>query len=510
MAALKSYTCSKCAGILMFDSSQEFFDCPFCGNKYDAVDFHADEVLSQARSCLEQRAFSAAKEKFDKVLDNDPKNFEALLGSVLCMLNLSSVEELYDYENLYGRDLTEAKKVLKYAKSKSANAGTEFFSKFIDVLENHEKLVTAHNEIRTLLSGDTKEQINKKMVSNYQDERFRRRADLPWPALFIGFCIFCAIVWPLASSTGNMVITVSTMVGSFVVIGLIIHIVHKIDARHDEAYQPGNIYKSKLDYKIKKCEEAYIISCRELKDLYASAAAEKKEAESVVKNDTAAATDIDADRNIICEKCGATLSLDKKKRVYECSHCGVAYGVSLFFGLPMEKALNALNTGDYPDAEKRFAHLLMVNPSDFEALLGRALCAGKWTKVSDLKLSSDCEQADIREVYLRLYEAKKHAADNDLQFFEDLIKLIDFFDPYMENRKVLEEQQKAVSDMETKADVYAVAFAGANYDENYKKDRQKLVSKTYPTQVKLKKLEGDFALLKKELISARSGCRLVG
>ena len=27
----------------MFDSDQEFFDCPFCGNRFDAVDFHEDD-----------------------------------------------------------------------------------------------------------------------------------------------------------------------------------------------------------------------------------------------------------------------------------------------------------------------------------------------------------------------------------------------------------------------------------------------------------------------------------
>ena len=175
----------------------------------------------------------------------------------------------------------------------------------------------------------------------------------------------------------------------------------------------------------------------------------------------------------------------------------------------MEKALNALNIGDYSDAEKRFAHLLMVDPSDFEALLGRILCAGKWTKVSDIRLSADFGLSDVQKVNLRIDEAKQHAADNDIQFFENLVKLISFFEPYRKNSKLLEGQQKAVSDMETRADVYATAFAGANYDENYKKERQELVSKTYPTQVQLKKLEGDFALLKKELISARSGCRLV-
>lgn len=57
----------------------------------------------------------------------------------------------------------------------------------------------------------------------------------------------------------------------------------------------------------------------------------------------------------------------------------------------------------------------------------------------------------------------------------------------MENRKYLEKQQKAISDMETRADVMAVAFEGANYDENYKTERQKLISNTYPTQVQLKK-----------------------
>lgn len=30
MARLKSYTCSKCAGVLVFDGDQEYFDCPFC------------------------------------------------------------------------------------------------------------------------------------------------------------------------------------------------------------------------------------------------------------------------------------------------------------------------------------------------------------------------------------------------------------------------------------------------------------------------------------------------
>ena len=131
MATLKSYTCSKCAGILTFDSDQEFFDCPFCGNRYDIVDFHADEVLDQAGSCLKQRSFSAAKEKFGQVLDNDPQNFDALLGSVLCVLNLPSAEKLEDSDNLSGRDMTEAKKMLNNAKRLSTGEKADYFAEFI-------------------------------------------------------------------------------------------------------------------------------------------------------------------------------------------------------------------------------------------------------------------------------------------------------------------------------------------------------------------------------------------
>lgn len=40
MARLKSYTCSKCAGVLVFDGDQEYFDCPFCGTRFDVLDFH--------------------------------------------------------------------------------------------------------------------------------------------------------------------------------------------------------------------------------------------------------------------------------------------------------------------------------------------------------------------------------------------------------------------------------------------------------------------------------------
>lgn len=493
----------------MFDSDQEFFDCPFCGNKYDIIDFHADEVLSQARSCLEQKSFAAAKEKFDQVLDNDPKNFDALLGTVLCALNLTSVDELDDDENLTGCNLIEAKKALINAKRLSVNEKAEYFSKFIEVIENREKTVKVQKEKNELLSGGTKEQINSKMVANYQENRSRDRGSLPWFWILMGGCVLLAVVVGLAEMTENPGTMITAFVGFFAIIGVIIYAVRKRDAEHDTKYKPANHYESTLDSNIGECQRAYVIANKEMKEIYASIAADKKASASEADSAPVAASDIDSEQDISCAKCGAKLKLDKIKRVYECDHCGVAYGVSLFFGLPMEKALNSLNTGDYTDAEQRFSHLLMVNPSDFESLLGRILCAGKWTKVSDIKLSADYESSEINAIRECIYEAVRKADEKDRQFFMSLCDLIDFFEPYSKKSKVLESQNKAVSDMESKADVLATAYAGANYNSNYKKERQELVSRTYPTQVELKKLEGDFAKLRKNLIAARGECRLV-
>ena len=96
MAKLKSYTCSKCAGVLMFDSDQDFFECPFCGTAFNVVDFHADELLKQADECLAQSDFNTAKDKYGKILDNEPDNCRALLGMVLCEARVSSIEGLKD------------------------------------------------------------------------------------------------------------------------------------------------------------------------------------------------------------------------------------------------------------------------------------------------------------------------------------------------------------------------------------------------------------------------------
>ena len=140
MAVLKSYTCSKCAGVLIFDSDQEFFDCPFCGNKFNVVDFHGDEILSQAKECLAKKSFDVASDKFNSMLENEPENFEALLGTILCELRIRSIKELSDRKVFEGRDLSKVKKLIINAKKQTPSGESKFFGKIMEIINLHEKL----------------------------------------------------------------------------------------------------------------------------------------------------------------------------------------------------------------------------------------------------------------------------------------------------------------------------------------------------------------------------------
>ena len=506
MAVLKSYTCSKCAGVLLFDSDQEFFDCPFCGTKFNAADFHGGEILDQAKDCLNKKSFDAAKEKFYDVLDNEPDNFDALLGIVLCELRIVSIVDLADRKVLENKDLTNAKKALINAKRQMPKDKAAFFDKISDLVNIQVKLNRYEKEKNELLkSEEAQNLINRKMLTVHQDDRSRHRGELwgsLWP-VFVFALPFLALV-ELFKSTAEILVFFVALIG--VIILVIVNIIHN-DEEEDANYKPALYLERNLKGKIMGLERDYVAEFRKLSGLYPkdkavqntkSDQAETKESSSV------SASDINPDEMIICSKCAAKLILDKQKRVYQCDHCGVAYGVSLFFGMPMEKALNSINSGYYGDAEKRFDSLIMVHPSDFEANLGRILCEGKWSKISDIDLTDVVSEARVKEIKLRIADASQHTSFENKPYFENLGKLIALYEDYTSNSQKLDLCNNAVDEFDARTDVYAVAFSGPDFRAKTEAERKELMSKSYPYQIKKKKIEQEFAALRKTIIGMRS------
>ena len=487
----------------MFDSDQEFFDCPFCGTKFNAIDFHGDEILDQAKDCLKKKSFDAAKDKFAAVLDNDPVNFDALLGLVLCELKISSADDLEERSVLTNIDLIPAKKALINARRLLPKNEAGYIDKITDLINLHEKITKYEKRKKELLSSNaTQISINSKLLEVHREDRSRDRWEFihKWWWLVL-FAMPLVALLELAKTVEQMKFFMFCIAGA--VVGVIVFIILK-DKKNDEKFNPAQTLEQTFERKIKGYESDYSLEYGKLDELYPSTHNVRKSIDEPAKTGSFNSADIDADKVISCSKCAAQLIIDKEKRVYQCDHCGVAYGVSLFFGLPIEKALDSINTGHYADAKKRFDSILMACPSDFEALLGRILCEGKWTKISDIDLTDDLSISDVREIKKRIAEALRYASDDNHLYFETLEKLISIYEENSYNAEKLDEIDAEIDKFDIETDVYSEAFHGIYYRQQREEERKEIMKKAYPYQINRKNCASEFNSLRKSIINMRS------
>ena len=439
MAVLKSYTCAKCAGVLVFDSDREYFDCPFCGTKFSYVDFHDDEIMSRADECLKCREFDTARLRYKDILVNDPHNFKALLGLVLCAAKASSVDELKDTDKFDKHDFSQAADEASVAQTHVSSEHGAYFDKLAEIAETADEIIRIRKEAKQITSYDNRKRL--KGQSEY-DGSFGCFFHL----IFIPYMIACITLFVTFLSSGKSVIWPSVMaVAGIIALGIA---VARSDKRTGKIKEENDLRSAavhsrvlKIDEEVKDLEKKYPLLFEALEKLEPAddeaGNAEKSSEETGIDSSSDEEEEISYDRKIVCDKCGAGLNLDKIKRVYACSSCGVAYGVSLFFAHPLEKALNAMGSGYYADAEERFAHVLMVDPTDFEARLGRILSAGRWSKVSDIKVSRGVNYINVNRAKMQVKEAMKHINVKDAEYFLKLQEVMDVLSEIAVNKRKL-------------------------------------------------------------------------
>lgn len=514
MAELKSYTCSKCAGVLMFDSDQEFFECPFCGTAFNVVDFHADELLEQANECLAQSDFNTAKVKYGKVLEKEPDNYQGLLGMILSEAKVSSIEGLQDH-NFYTKcDIKAVRRAVDTAVKRAPEQAVPFFEKISDLVSLDEELRPLVEEIKVVAKEITPEtfRLSQQVV---KVENRSNTATLIFTGITFAVMFVMVILIGGYTSTdwSEVFIVLLGAIGTIgVFVGLSIHTKH----RKDKAVGAYNmIVKAKNDSygtmeKIDNIRERYADEYAGLWKLQAKAESAVRVAAIADKKPSAASIEATMDSNsekvIICGKCAARLSLNKEKRVYECGSCGVAYGVSLFFGMPLEKALNAINMGKYEDAEKRFSNLLMVNPADFDGLLGRILCTGKWNNVSSISVSDSLRPVTYKNLQVMADKAAESAGESDKEYFGNLKKLL----ALLEELYLIDYKEKAAERKLDDLDIKDRVFSSEEYSTNAANYREKwhIQDDLKPYVSRKKDVEYNFNKIKETLINMRSGSAL--
>ena len=131
------------------------------------------------------------------------------------------------------------------------------------------------------------------------------------------------------------------------------------------------------------------------------------------------------EKKLICNQCGAPLVLDRENRLYSCRSCGVAYSTAILSDMDSSKtALNLLSKRDFHGADQRFGLELLLAPSDFTALRGRILCAGRWTDIKEIPLVSGNVLTNLDPVKERIEQAVSRAAEEDKAYFRKFSELV--------------------------------------------------------------------------------------
>ena len=467
MALLKSYTCSKCAGVLIFDSDQSYFDCPFCGTKFNVADFHGAELLSQAASCLAQNDFNAARDKYNTVLEHEPDNFEALRGLILSEAGLPSPEWLCNPTNFKKNNISSINKFIENAKARTKGAEASYFNKLSELVGMVSEIKSLEKE-RYVVKADASKGKFKRASSQLEIVQRARVMGSVIFGLMILMTIFSGLNIFLEEGPESFIpVFIATNVEIAVYTGYMIFQTRRLNRFAEpirETVKIGKTMDTMVSNNVAELNKRFAAEYNNLLAIQAECGKAKDEAESDSKaaEETAPAEaqdDVVADpsKTVLCAKCGAQLALNNEKRVYECNSCGVAYGISLFFGLPMEKALLAMNQGNYSDAEKRFTNILMVNPSDFEALLGRILCKGRWPKVSGIDASDELTPTAVKVIQKLVTESGEQARPEDKPYFELLNEVLSKLAECSAVNYKINMAQKKLGDFEAEERVYAAA-----------------------------------------------------
>lgn len=511
MVLLKSYSCSKCGGVLYFDSDQEFFDCPFCGNRFDIVDFHGEEILSQAEECLKQKDFVAAKEKYNLILAKNEKIFESLRGLVFCEAGLTSADDLKDPDNVSRNNLSKVKEAVSRAENLTSGANQEYFKKLSSMMDLVGSIKAAEKEGYVVRAD-----ANKGKFKKAEKELESKRKGWIMGIITIGLALILNFAFSMAGGFFDQTNLKAQLIGNLIAFSLLFGVfflystiktawtskdLKKIVRIGESGQKP---YRERIA-DIKEQYNQQYLQLLEIEPMCGKGSVEDISVESASETsyDTEA---VDENKTILCSKCAAQLILNKEKRIYECKSCGVGYGISLFFGLPLEKALNSMNKGFYSDAEQRFSNMLMADPSDFEALLGRILCKGRWTKLSGIDLHEDLTPTRIRVLEKEAGDAKEQALEPDKEFFEGLKELLHI----LSERAAVDYKINITNKKKDDADAQVRVYRSAQPEViQASKEKKYLLDKELQTYFDKKKLlESHFENGLEKLLQTRSDSEL--
>ena len=409
-AKLKSYSCSNCGGVLNVDRDEDIFDCPFCGARFDVMDFHKRDILDEVKELWKRNEFAAAKKRIEYVLTKNSDDFELLRAYALSVANLTSFDNLNEPKNINLGQTAKLLELLQGDARYSSGKGAPYFAKILEMLP----IAREYNE----LSGQKYTLLKRAAVgkAKLDKEKGRRLAGSLGGTTLSGIASIWLIFLLMAVSPWSLLGIVVVLIVAGVFFGTSYE---KIESEYQTNIKPYYELRKQareLGEKMEALEKEYKQAFKELEELRPKKEDIKEDIEQVTK-ECKPQPDIIVRKSELdsfaCSKCGGSMVLDKSRKLYVCKYCGIAYGYSLFFGNMKQKAYEFLKEGDFEEADKRFTQVLAQDPSDPDSLRGRILCAGGWRAFGEMKVTDKFTEEQLKVLRERIDEAKKHFTGTD-------------------------------------------------------------------------------------------------
>ncbi|MBO7452249.1 MAG: hypothetical protein J6U54_18125 [Clostridiales bacterium] len=430
MTTLKNYTCAECGGILHYDIDQELFSCPFCGADFAIGDFHYDEILKDIDVRLQNLEFHAAREKIDSLFEQYPNDPLVLRAHVLCEGRCSSIENLAHPDKMISCDLPKMELAAFDAGQMADEENKEYFSRLQELVQKAEKYLAAKKGTNAVpkVGDDTYRELMK-AEDTFKEQKKQMVKSIP-QELFVSISAAAIAGLVYFAGGGRKGVLIALTLAAIVIvppmlIGNILPVIMYRVKTKQLRKNMGNLqhYDDTSEAEIRILVISYKKTYEELIRLTPASGgtpAKKPRAPKIPVSEL-----IDFDKKIVCSSCGGDLIIDSEKQIYECKFCGIAYGSSLFFGNPFEKALKAMAHNEFTEAEQRFTHMLMLDPHDFNALLGRFLCVGKWKKIYDFTITQNIPQIRLQNLKEMINEIVAQSSDEDKEYFSTLQDMVD-------------------------------------------------------------------------------------
>ena len=174
-ALKKAGACRKCGADLKLDKVRKLYVCDHCGSLYDYA-FFIGEPLEKANGFLSKGEFALADEWFAKILEDDPSDFEANRGRILCAGGWFSVAKIWLSGDFGKIDWSSLQSRIKDAIANADDSNRDYFVQFDGLVKVIHDYYDKCMELKGLIFRNKKLEMEKESLSDTFNKQYREFA----------------------------------------------------------------------------------------------------------------------------------------------------------------------------------------------------------------------------------------------------------------------------------------------------------------------------------------------